>query len=705
MKKIIPIILFCIALLQGCTTSEFINRTPVDYPLAGLSLSKTKLSDMIVGETRNLSVLYSPAEAADKRVQWASSDEDVAVISETGVLTATGLGEAVVSVVSLSDNSKRDSCFVSVTLLSGISVLDPVSGDVVGDSLFLVKNISKEKVYKVYSSVHNSYDHSFTVESTDTNVAIVAHEMADSNEFTLSPGPNLGKAQINIRSNANPELVKSIIVEQQSTYVKDVSLSLNEDGSDPAKTLNDSITISYSKRVYVVFTTNMGINTIPENTKATLTSSDPTVATVDAQATFDPDRMSVWFDLKMIDDKGNVPEEGPAKKTEIEVTTDDGGYKAKLIVTAKCPKLESFEISMAESDPIHAGDSLQLFIVKVPEDAYQSDIAWSSLDESVATVDNDGMVKICPDFVFDPENPEATEIMIRASVASDPTKYKECKLKPYQWVTATGVMVTDQWGNRMRFTSDTNLKVTDDNTNVCMQYCTGSGTAGTTNLNEVKTWGKPSIEVAGVEQVGSIALYFTATPYPYTYPTITDPDQPFYWCTNSSQTRFQIPAEGHPNGDTAKGWPGVGSPTKAQRMFLGHTCKVYTGHASSSTSIQQLILYRYDPDAPNNTDTAKWSYYMGVIMLHGNAGKDYAKYDNPNMKIDDNIGLVYNFVNTDGLPKARTDKTPEEWDGPMPTPGVWYTLKEDGTPDKAQTWGDIPVPDKITSVKRKKETE
>lgn len=699
MKHYIYIMAFIFGLVaQGCMKSEFINKEQSVVLPESLSLTRSEVKDMIVGEKRRLLPVFSPAEVTDASVSYFSENESVAKVSTEGILTATGLGETVVSVVSNANPDLKTTCAVSVTRESGIVVTDDVTGEVVEGQLQFVKNVTDDRKYNVFLVVHNSYDTSFSVLSTDPEVASVVMVEGES-AIKLSAGAKLGQTDIIIKSHANPEMQSIIKVDLVTTHAVDVALSLYEDGSQASDELFDSITISQSKKVYVVFTTTVGPNTIPENHKVLLSSSDPTVATVPSEGTFDPDNLREWFTVTMVDEPDNVPSDGPAKSAVITLTTEDGGYTASFTVTAKCPTLESIALNIVESDPIHAGETLQLIAQPIPEDAYKCNILWSSEDESVATVDENGLVTVKEDFVFDASNPEKTEIQIKAYMESDPTRYSECKLKPYQYVPATGVMVTDQWGNRIRFTSNSSEKYASGQYNYCMQYCAGTGSAGSTLFNLEKTWGDASPTVTGVDKVGCIEVYLTGTPYPYTYPTITDPDQPFYWAQRGN-TRFSIPAEGYEDGSTAVGWPKSSSISTAQRLFLGHTCKFYTGHSSSGGTIPVFFIYRYDSSIPNNTSSSKSSLHLGTFAIHVNKGSDGSASGNPNLKNADGTGKVFNVLNPDGLPDPANDPTPEHWTGPMPHQGVWYELNEDGTPGKARTWGNIPEPTTLTEYKR-----
>jgi len=86
----------------------------VKQPVTEVSLNKTSTA-LNVGETENLTVTISPANASNKSVTWCSSNTDVATIND-GVITALKPGDAIISV---SVDDKRAQC--------NVTVLKPVS--------------------------------------------------------------------------------------------------------------------------------------------------------------------------------------------------------------------------------------------------------------------------------------------------------------------------------------------------------------------------------------------------------------------------------------------------------------------------------------------------------------------------------------------------------------------------------------------------
>jgi uncharacterized protein YjdB len=93
----------------------------VVVPVSGVSLNQTALN-LEEGGTATLSATVSPADATNKAVTWTSSNNAVAAVSASGVVTAKSGGNAVIT-VRTADGGKTASCAVAVAVpVSGVSL-------------------------------------------------------------------------------------------------------------------------------------------------------------------------------------------------------------------------------------------------------------------------------------------------------------------------------------------------------------------------------------------------------------------------------------------------------------------------------------------------------------------------------------------------------------------------------------------------------
>ena len=79
---------------------------PTDKALLGIALSKTDTVALQMPNTDQLTVIFTPETAANKKVVWSSSNEAVLVVDQNGLVTPKAPGKATVKVVS--DESKLE---------------------------------------------------------------------------------------------------------------------------------------------------------------------------------------------------------------------------------------------------------------------------------------------------------------------------------------------------------------------------------------------------------------------------------------------------------------------------------------------------------------------------------------------------------------------------------------------------------------------
>lgn len=649
--------------LISCQSDELFKTRTIEFDVVSIHLNKTQIENMITGETRQLTISFTPAETTQRDVVWESSNAGIVSVDENGKIKALGLGTAEITASSLSNSELTAACTVCVTETSGISITDVLLNDAVGSSLTFVRgDSSRDYTYQVI--VYNSLNEEATIQSSNPAVLGVTPTVVDGMPgFTLIPGMELGSGELIISSVAQPDLSRKISFTVMTVSVTGVELSLNADGTGSSAALVGEMTMGHTKSLRVVFQTDPSTYPIPENKTVHCSSSNTSLATVPANGEVDLATGFVYVKVNIANTPGKVGE-----SATITVRTDDGNYVATYTVTAKLPDVTGLKLNTELSEPIHAGESTQLKFTTIPEDAYIQTVTWSSSDESVATVDANGIVTVKENFLFDAENPSLTEIVITATSddVANGTIVASCTIRPYQYVAATGVMVTDQWGNRIpqHRSSSSGSKIPEV---CCVQYASGTGTNKTSLLNELYSWGNAIPSYPDADKVGSVKVYLTLTPVPYTYPKITDPNQEFYWQAYSN-SRFAMPDPQFKEGNTSTGYGITGTSDDGKKVLLkARTMLFYTGHSSSTTDINDIRIFRVVDEDLNDGTYNRTNLMVGRFGVHTNKGEDKSGNNNPTLAVTGG-GKLCNIKRPDS--PYLSDPAPWPWpeNAPDPTP-------------------------------------
>lgn len=91
--------------------------------VSGITLNETE-AELTVGEKLQLEATIVPENATDKSITWSSTNEAVAVVSESGLVTAVGSGTCQVKVTANDGSGKTTSCLVTVEKNNKLTVTD-----------------------------------------------------------------------------------------------------------------------------------------------------------------------------------------------------------------------------------------------------------------------------------------------------------------------------------------------------------------------------------------------------------------------------------------------------------------------------------------------------------------------------------------------------------------------------------------------------
>jgi len=321
----------------------------VRRPVKSFKLVDTKLS-LLVGaaeESAQAAIQYTlvPEDAYDQTVQWASSDENVAVVDQSGLVTAISVGKANIT-AKPNDPSITKAVSCAVTASQAASSID--------------LSHTKETIYtaaslKLKAVIHPDNVGSKKVVWTTSDKAIATVDSAGT-VTAKKPGNVVITCTAADGSGVYSTCDVTVIQKVKTVTVTPKSVTLLLGGPADAQSAQLDFTIKPELAHYqdVVWS-----------------SSNEAVAIVNEQ--------------------GLVQAVSPGKTTITAVSTDPGitAKNSSTIVVGNAVKAISLSASNATVDK---GKTLKLTASITPEDVLSKKISWTSSNTKVATVSTAGVV-------------------------------------------------------------------------------------------------------------------------------------------------------------------------------------------------------------------------------------------------------------------------------------------------------------------------
>lgn len=304
---------------------------------------------LVEGDTEELMATVMPENATDKGIEWKSSDESVATVSQTGLVTALKEGSSAITVIT-NDGGFKATCDVTVNK-KVIAVTSVVLGNT---ELTLVEG--EEEKLAVAVTPENATDKSVVWESGNESVATVSQE-------GLVTAVGEGKATITVKTN---------------------------DGGFSA-----SCEVTVKKKVIAVTGVKLraASMTLREGDKGTLTATvEPANATNKNVEWWTSDLDVVSVTSTSGGSNGYVEARGAGKAT-VTVKTEDGEFSASCEITVEKKEVPVTGIALEQSSLLlPVGNTYTLRAHVQPSNATDQDIQWGSSNGGVATVDQTGKV-------------------------------------------------------------------------------------------------------------------------------------------------------------------------------------------------------------------------------------------------------------------------------------------------------------------------
>ncbi len=305
--------------------------------VTSVTLNKTELT-MTEGDSETLTATVKPDDATDKTVTWTSSDASIAAVDENGKVKAIKDGSATITAKA---GEKTATCSVTVSK----NVVAVTSVTLSKTELILTEGDSETLAATVKPD--DATDRTVTWSTSDATVATV-----DNNGRVTAV--KAGSATITAKAG---EKSATCAVSVSRKVIEVASITLNK--AELTLTEGDSETLAATVK--------------PDDaTDRTVTwsTSDATVATVD--------------------NNGKVI---AVKAGSAIITAKAGEKSATCAVSVSKKVIEVTSVTLNKTELVLTeGDTETLTTTVKPDDATDKTVTWSTSDESIAKVDNNGKV-------------------------------------------------------------------------------------------------------------------------------------------------------------------------------------------------------------------------------------------------------------------------------------------------------------------------
>lgn len=339
-------------------------------PVTGVRLSESAIAGAI-GDTRQLTAVLDSAsqvlKASIQDVYWESMDESIATVDQNGLVTFVNTGATTVRVVSY-DGGHFAECSVST------------SGD---------RNALQEALNKYANTDYRDYEYSYGMEFK-TAYEEAQQALNDATKTQAEIDQAAEKLNAAGEALAGHELVKTECINIDWVgYAKNLVGSYQEKTRGTVSADTNALTIDLSKDNYA--------NTLRDNNKVELTASvqpeDADYQSISWSVDSSYQMNSSEEDGKLVLSTNKAANNGWATVT-VTVTDHYGRTTARTItVVLSTDVISGVSLDKSESTMLVTDAPLQLnATLNGANNKSFKDITWTTSDETVATVDQNGLV-------------------------------------------------------------------------------------------------------------------------------------------------------------------------------------------------------------------------------------------------------------------------------------------------------------------------
>ncbi len=393
----------------------------VNEPVTGVSLDITEVPSLYRGESVTLTPTVYPdfiEEYINKDVLWTSSDETVAKV-ENGVVTATGAGEAIITCTT-ADGGFTAECRVTCFI--------PVEEIRTAEEIYYIKVGEQQKIGAIVLPENASFP--------EVTWTVLSGGSCFTCEDGLITGTAKGTGVVKLTSADNPEVTKTVEirivkkVEGVTLDKNDVTLNKGETSKlvptvTPSDAFNKNVSFSSSDESVVTVSADGTVTAVGRgNATVTVTTEDEgrtaecsfTVKQLAEEIVFSESEYTVGVGKTVALVADVLPENTNDKTLEWEssdsaiatvtdgtvtgirigevtitaTATDSGKITASVRVTV-VQHAESIRLA-ADKDELWVGETALITALVGPDDTTDKTVTYTSSDESIATVDEKGIV-------------------------------------------------------------------------------------------------------------------------------------------------------------------------------------------------------------------------------------------------------------------------------------------------------------------------
>ena len=347
----------------GKTATCKVTVSDTEIKVTGVTLNKTALT-LNIGANETLSATVAPADATNKKVTWKSSNAAVASVDANGKVTGVAAGEATITVTT-EDGAKTATCKVTVTI--------PVTG-VTLNKTALTLNIGASETLTATVAPAEATNKKVTWKSDKPEIASVDANGkvtgVKAGEATITVTTEDGAKTATCKVTVKPNLVSEITLAALAIYV-------GESKAITATVKPDDAT----------------------NKALTWTSSDETVATVDATGKVTGKKIGTATITATAQDGSGV----------------SGSCTVTVLSTVKKVTVTPANLTLSKNKSYTLKATVEVF-----GSGTDTGVTWTSSDTTIATVDATGKVTATD---------KTGTVTITATSKADPAKKGTCTVK------------------------------------------------------------------------------------------------------------------------------------------------------------------------------------------------------------------------------------------------------------------------------------